>query len=242
MSSCSLAQVYRQTDPALNLKPTMFQSPSSRLLCSRCCRLARAKLHLKRFLFSRPRSKVFESKTLEALESLNQLSKTPKPVSPALGSIPNSQIKWKTPKKSEPSSSPDENSSEGVKLFNPQAPHHIHVYSTHHNCHITFSDGNRNPLISVSAGNIGFRKGARGTFDAAYKLSAYVLARIRHQRLADRVQQIELILRDFGPGRDAFSKVLLGNEGISIRDKIVRVMDATRLKFGGTRAKKPRRL
>lgn len=65
---------------------------------------------------------------------------------------------------------------------------------------------------------------------------------IKQKGLLRKMDSIELTLRDFGQGREAMQKILLGTEGSSIRDKIVRVMDATRLKFGGTRSKKPRRL
>lgn len=65
---------------------------------------------------------------------------------------------------------------------------------------------------------------------------------IVQQRIVNSIQHLEIVLRDFGPGREAFTKILLGSEGLVIRDKVVRVMDATRLKFGGTRSKKPRRL
>lgn len=68
------------------------------------------------------------------------------------------------------------------------------------------------------------------------------MGRIQQEGLLHKIHAIELILRDFGPGREAFYKILLGLEGKLIRDRVVRVMDATRLKFGGTRSKKPRRL
>lgn len=121
-------------------------------------------------------------------------------------------------------------------------PHHLHVFATKHNCHITLSNGARKPLISVSAGNIGFRKHARGTYDAAYQLGAYVMGRIIQRGLLREIQALELVLRDFGPGREAFTKILMGQEGKALRGRIVRVMDATRLKFGGTRSPRPRRL
>lgn len=57
-----------------------------------------------------------------------------------------------------------------------------------------------------------------------------------------RIEKLELILRGFGDGREAIKKILLGSEGMLVRPRIVRVTDATRLKFGGTRSKKPRRL
>ncbi|KAL8675716.1 MAG: hypothetical protein Q9224_007400, partial [Gallowayella concinna] len=126
----------------------------------------------------------------------------------------------------------------------PQLPpaHHLHVYATKHNTHITLTNPVRDPIISVSCGTIGFRKAARGTYDAAYQLGAYVMGRIQQQGLLAKIQHLELVLRDFGPGREAVSKILLGSEGRNLRGRVVRVRDCTRLKFGGTRSKKPRRL
>ena len=73
-------------------------------------------------------------------------------------------------------------------------PHHLHVFATKHNCHITLSNGARKPLISVSAGNIGFRKHARGTYDAGYQLGAYVIGRIMQRGLLREIQAMELVL------------------------------------------------
>ena len=56
------------------------------------------------------------------------------------------------------------------------------------------------------------------------------------------IRHLEVVLRSFGPGREAVTKILLGAEGRALRGRIVRVTDGTRLKFGGTRSKKPRRL
>ena len=129
-------------------------------------------------------------------------------------------------------------------------PHHLHIYATRHNCHITLTAGNRDPMISVSAGNIGFRKAQRGSYDAAYQLGVYVMGLIKNQAMLDEnyqgkggyIRHLEVVLRSFGPGREAVTKILLGSEGRALRGRIVRVMDGTRLKFGGTRSKKPRRL
>lgn len=68
------------------------------------------------------------------------------------------------------------------------------------------------------------------------------MGRMHQQGLLKQIHALEVILRDFGPGREAFQKILMGNEGKLVRGSVVRVMDATRLKFGGTRSKKPRRL
>lgn len=68
------------------------------------------------------------------------------------------------------------------------------------------------------------------------------MSRIQTQGLLAKISSMEVIFRDFGPGREAARKILLGAEGRNVRSTIVRVMDATRVKFGGTRGKKPRRL
>ena len=121
-------------------------------------------------------------------------------------------------------------------------PHHLHVYSTRHNTHLTLTRPDRNPIISISTGNLGFRKAGRGTYDAAYQLGAYLMSRIQQQGILAQISRLELVMRGFGEGRIAIQKILLGIEGMNLRSKVVKVTDSTRLKFGGTRSKKPRRL
>ncbi|RFU32192.1 hypothetical protein B7463_g4154, partial [Scytalidium lignicola] len=123
-----------------------------------------------------------------------------------------------------------------------EEPHHFHVYATRHNTHITLTKPNREPIISLSCGNIGFRKSGRKHYDSAYQLAAYVMGRIQEQGINAQIRRLEVCLRGFGAGREAVTKALLGTEGRLLRGKVIRVTDATRLKFGGTRSKKPRRL
>jgi small subunit ribosomal protein S11 len=123
-----------------------------------------------------------------------------------------------------------------------EEPHHLHVYATKHNTHITLTRPNRDPIISVSAGNIGFRKSARKHYDSAFQLAGFVMGRMQDQGINAQIKKLEVTLRGFGAGREAVTKALLGNEGRLIRGKVIKVSDATRLKFGGTRSKKPRRL
>lgn len=120
--------------------------------------------------------------------------------------------------------------------------HKLHVYATKHNTHLCLTRPNRDPLISVSCGNIGFRKAGRGTYDAAYQLAAFLMNRIQDKGLLPQIKKLELIYRGFGPGREAVTKAILGAEGKRIRPLIVKLADSTRLKFGGVRSKKPRRL
>lgn len=113
--------------------------------------------------------------------------------------------------------------------------------------------------MSFSCGNIGLRKAQRSSFDAAYQLATYAmkkLAMASWRQGGKKMTQnpmrtirdigsgvgIEVIMRGFGPGREAFQKALLGSEGSLFRGKIRRVTDATRLKFGGARSPAVRRL
>lgn len=144
-------------------------------------------------------------------------------------------------------------------------PYHLNVYAHKHNMHLTFTEPSRDPILSMSAGDIGLRKAQRSTYDAAYQLAAYFFRKMAEKqwrtggkkmttnptKTIASIQRpgamtggvgIEVILRGFGPGREAFQKALLGTEGRQIKPLISRVTDATRLKFGGTRSHKVRRL
>jgi len=121
-------------------------------------------------------------------------------------------------------------------------PHHFHIFSMRHNTHVTVTKPNRDAIISISSGNLGFKNSARGTYDAAYQVGAYVIDKLHQMGEVKNIHKLEVVLRGFGQGREAVVKVLLGNEGKALRDKIIRVADSTRLKIGGTRSKNPRRL
>lgn len=145
-------------------------------------------------------------------------------------------------------------------------PHRLHVMCTKHNTHLTLVQAPRpasettssgisamsasaaeqkkmvDVLLSLSAGNLGFRKAGRGTYDAAYQLTAFTLKTMKERGMLRDMKKLEVIMRGFGPGREAVTKAILGVEGKVIRDKITAVIDATRLKIGGTRSPAPRRL
>ncbi|KAI0379180.1 translational machinery component [Hypomontagnella monticulosa] len=136
----------------------------------------------------------------------------------------------------------DENGKEREDWGPATEPFHFHIYSHKHNAHITVTKPNRGAIISKSTGDIGFKKAKRGSYDAAYQLTAYVIDKLHQGNWHKNITQMEVVLRGFGNGREAATKVLLGTEGRMLRDKIVKVSDASRLKFGGTRSPKPRRL
>lgn len=130
----------------------------------------------------------------------------------------------------------------GRSAMEESEPYHFHIFSHRHNTHITVTKPSRDAIISLSCGNIGFKKGRRKQYDAAYQLTVYVLERLYDEGWDRKIDRMEVIMRGFGAGREAASKVLLGTEGSRLKDKIVRVADATRIKFGGTKSKNPRRV
>lgn len=159
-----------------------------------------------------------------------------------------------------------EGASENLDFQEDEPPHRLHVYATKHNTHITLVQPQKSAaktassrisgtsassteqkkmvdtLLSISSGNIGFRKAGRGSYDAAFQLAAFALKQMQERGMLRDLKSLEVVLRGFGAGREAVTKALLGVEGRNIRHTIKSVKDATRLKQGGPRSKKPRRL
>ena len=146
---------------------------------------------------------------------------------------------------------------DGSLIQKADLPYRLHIYATRHNIHITIArppgyvnlakkdkpvSNTYTPVMSFSAGNIGFRHSARKHYDSAFQLASYVMSRMQEAGINAKIRNLEVYLRGFGAGREAVTKALLGTEGRHLRGKVVKVSDATRLKFGGTRSKKPRRL
>ncbi|KAK6203350.1 uncharacterized protein RJT21DRAFT_119488 [Scheffersomyces amazonensis] len=96
--------------------------------------------------------------------------------------------------------------------------------------------------LHVSAGQLGFRKAQRAEYEAGFQVATKLFKTIEEKNLIGPNDKIELIFKDFGKGREAFQAALMGKEGQNIRSNIVRLTDNTKLKFGGTRSKKLRRL
>ncbi|KAL2066850.1 hypothetical protein VTL71DRAFT_1274 [Oculimacula yallundae] len=135
----------------------------------------------------------------------------------------------------------------------------LHIYAHRHNVHITLvrppnwfhpqtgkrypeKGDNRTIALSLAAGNLGFRHAGRKHYDSAFQLASYVMSRMQESGISSWISELEVFMRGFGAGREAVTKALLGTEGRALRGKIVKVTDATRVKFGGSRSKKPRRL
>lgn len=119
---------------------------------------------------------------------------------------------------------------------------HLAIYSHKHNTQITLCKPNGDVVVSKSCGHIGFKKSQRKSYDAAYQICAFTLDWLYRRNWHKKIQKMRVSLRGFGQGRDAVQKVLLGPEGKLLRDKITSVCDSTKLKIGGCRSPRPRRL
>ncbi|GAB1196262.1 hypothetical protein APSETT444_005531 [Aspergillus pseudonomiae] len=95
-------------------------------------------------------------------------------------------------------------------------PHHLHVFSHKHNTILTLTRPNGNPLLSMSCGHLGFRKGHRSGYDPAYQLTSHVFGQMQERGYLLDINRLEVVFRGFGLGREAFTKVLLGNEGKNV--------------------------
>lgn len=96
--------------------------------------------------------------------------------------------------------------------------------------------------FTVSAGMLGFRKAQRQEYEAGYQVSTRLFKMIEDQKLIGSSDKVEVVISNFGKGRAAFESCLVGKEGARIKNNIVRITDATTLKFGGVRSKAQRRL
>lgn len=93
--------------------------------------------------------------------------------------------------------------------------------------------------FALSTGHLGFRKSTRGEYDAAFQTAAKAFSLIE-EKGGD--EKIEIVMKEFGKGRQAFINALKGKEGSGIRNRIMRISDATKIKFGGTKSPTRRRL
>lgn len=96
--------------------------------------------------------------------------------------------------------------------------------------------------LHVSAGQLGFRKAQRSEYEAGYQVSSKIFKLIEDRGIIAPNEKLELIFNNFGKGRDAFIEALQGKEGQYVRPLVTRMLDNTKLRFGGCRPKRQRRL
>ncbi|KAF7722237.1 hypothetical protein EC973_003518 [Apophysomyces ossiformis] len=117
-----------------------------------------------------------------------------------------------------------------------QTPHQLYINATFNNTIVTLTRPNGSPLITTSGGTAGFKKAQRSGYEAAHQAAMQLLEKMQAKNL--QVNNLHIILKGFGPGRDAAFKALVSGATWNIG----RITDATPIPFGGCRPKKARRL
>ncbi|SAM05839.1 hypothetical protein [Absidia glauca] len=117
-----------------------------------------------------------------------------------------------------------------------QAPYLLHVNASPNNTIITLTQPNGSPLVTTSGGSAGFKKAQRSGYEAAHQAAIQLLEKMQAKNL--QVPNIHIVLKGFGPGRDAAFKALVAGAAWNVR----RITDASPVPFGGCRPKKARRL
>ncbi|KAI8338638.1 hypothetical protein BC941DRAFT_423446 [Chlamydoabsidia padenii] len=117
-----------------------------------------------------------------------------------------------------------------------QPPYQLHVNASFNNTIITLTRPNGSPLVSTSGGSAGFKKAQRSGYEAAHQAAIQLLEKMQAKNL--QVPNVHIVLKGFGPGRDAAFKALVAGAAWNVR----RITDASPVPFGGCRPKKARRL
>lgn len=117
-----------------------------------------------------------------------------------------------------------------------QTPHQLHIHASPNNTIITLTRPNGAPLVTTSGGSAGFKKAARSGYEAAHQAALQLLEKMNAKNL--QVPNVHIVLKGFGPGRDAAFKALVSGNTWNVK----RITDATPIPFGGCRPKKARRL
>lgn len=95
-------------------------------------------------------------------------------------------------------------------------------------------------MINMTAGLVGFRNTKQGEYEAGFQTAKRMFELMNERKLLDL--PIEVIMSNFGKGREAFINALNGSEGNDIRPRVSRVTDGTKIRIGGVRQPRARRV
>ncbi|KAG9317651.1 mitochondrial ribosomal protein subunit S18 [Chiua virens] len=103
-------------------------------------------------------------------------------------------------------------------------------------------DGKLLPQGWWSGGSCGFNGANRKSHEAGYQCAVRAFRRLEEEIKDKGLLALSLHFSGFGKGRYAVEGVFLTSEGDRIRPLVVEVEDRTKIKIGGTRSKKKRRV
>lgn len=110
----------------------------------------------------------------------------------------------------------------------------LHVHTTSNNSIITLSDNDGNVVITAGAGRVGFKGAKESSSYAAEMAAKFVLWEAKNNC---GLKEVGIICKWVGLGRDGVFKAVNELGGIDI----LWIKEATHLRFGGTKGKRPKR-
>ncbi|KAH0840113.1 mitochondrial ribosomal protein subunit S18 [Lanmaoa asiatica] len=130
------------------------------------------------------------------------------------------------------------------KTVSPLPKYHFHGLFSRNNTKV-YLCGPDGKLLSQgwwSGGSCGFKGANRKSHEAGYQCAVRAFRRLEEVVKDKGRISLALHFAGFGKGRFAVEGVFLTSEGDRIRPLVVDVEDRTRIKIGGTRSKKKRRV
>ncbi len=109
----------------------------------------------------------------------------------------------------------------------------VYIQATYNNTVVTFADMNGNVLITVSAGQCGFKGPKKATPYAAGIIVRTAAEKIKEYGL----KEVSVMVKGIGGGREGAIRALQANN-----IDVVGIRDVTPLPHNGCRKKKPRRV
>ncbi|CAG8782302.1 36831_t:CDS:2, partial [Racocetra persica] len=104
----------------------------------------------------------------------------------------------------------------------------IHIHASYNNTIVSLTNSRKDVLINSSGGLVGFKKAQRGGYEAAHQAAAALVEKVKEKGI--KVKNVEVLIKGFGPGRDAAFKAIASPENPWI---VKRITDSTPLPFGG---------
>ena len=118
----------------------------------------------------------------------------------------------------------------------------VSVKASRNNTIVTFARPKGDQFLTLSGGKVGFKKSNRNGYEAGYQCATSAFKVLEEALAGDKDAKWQLYLNGFGPGREAIQKAITASEGHGLKRRLVRVIDKTPIKIGGTRSKKMKRL
>ena len=130
------------------------------------------------------------------------------------------------------------------KAIAPLPKYHFHGIFSRNNTKVYLCgpDGSLLPQGWWSGGSCGFKGANRKSHEAGYQCAVHAFRRLEEVVKDKGRISLALHFAGFGKGRFAVEGVFLTSEGDRIRPLVAEVEDRTKIKIGGTRSKKKRRV